>query len=38
MKTAMKTDANPAQVIQAIFSNFLTLAQRPTIIAAMMEK
>jgi hypothetical protein len=38
MKTAMKTDANPAQVIHANFSNLRTLAHRAIMMAAMMEK
>ena len=38
MNTAMKTDANPAQVIHVSFSNRLTLAHKPTISAAIMEK
>ena len=37
-KTAMKTEANPAHVIHAIFSNFLALAATVIIMAAMTEK
>jgi hypothetical protein len=38
MKTAMKTLANPAQVMKASFSNLRMLAHMPTMMAAMTEK
>jgi hypothetical protein len=38
INTAIKTEANPAQVIHAIFSNLRTLAHSATISAAIIEK